>query len=396
MPLFCILIVSGNEGLFYICAILLKKASVYIFAYYIHSEYSTPYRAEPVCMLESEALMPKTDVLTRNYVNDPARFAELFNVFVFNGKDVVQSSNLEELDSSVSLYESHSKTSLSRDRDSLKVTKFMTDGNLNYLLLGIENQSSIHYAMPVRCMMYDALEYVKQIHQTTNRLKAGLWKADSDEFLSGFSRNGKLNPVMTLVINWSKKKWDGPLCLFDMFDEKMIEIYGRFIENYRINLLDFHTVPEEVLDTLQTDLKQVLYFLKYSENPEKMKLLLQKEEHSFNSMSKDAAELLRELTDTKFKIPQSANGGKVQMCKAIQQMIDDAKKEAVEKAARETAERIEKDNKELMIRNALKLISVVNPKQSEDNSAELIADVYHIDIKTVREVLTRDLTNPLK
>ena len=105
-------------------------------------------------------------------------------------------------------------------------------------------------------------------------------------------------------------------------------------------------------------------------------------------------------------------GDRIQMCGAIQQMIDDAIKEAVEKAARETAERveketaervaretaerIEKDNKELMIRNALKLISVVNPKQSEDNSAELIADVYHIDIKTVREVLTRDLTNPLK
>ena len=92
------------------------------------------------------------------------------------------------------------------------------------------------------------------------------------------------------------------------------------------------------------------------------------------------------------------------MCGAIQQMIDDAIKEAVEKVtretaervAKETAERIEKDNKELMIRNALKLISVVNPKQSEDNSAELIADVYHIDIKTVREVLTRDLAKPLK
>ena len=92
------------------------------------------------------------------------------------------------------------------------------------------------------------------------------------------------------------------------------------------------------------------------------------------------------------------------MCGAIQQMIDDAIKEAVEKVTRETAERveketaerIEKDNKELMIRNAFNLISVVNPKQSEDDFAELIADVYHIDIKTVREVLTHDLAKPLK
>ena len=39
----------------------------------------------------------------------------------------------------------------------------MEDENADYLLLGIENQTEIHYAMPVRNMIYDALQYGNQV-----------------------------------------------------------------------------------------------------------------------------------------------------------------------------------------------------------------------------------------
>jgi hypothetical protein len=32
----------------------------------------------------------------------------------------------------------------------------------DFVLLGIENQDKIHYAMPLRTMVYDAMGYVKQ------------------------------------------------------------------------------------------------------------------------------------------------------------------------------------------------------------------------------------------
>lgn len=32
-----------------------------------------------------------------------------------------------------------------------------------YLVLGIENQSHVHYAMPVRNMLYDAMQLEKQV-----------------------------------------------------------------------------------------------------------------------------------------------------------------------------------------------------------------------------------------
>ena len=37
------------------------------------------------------------------------------------------------------------------------------DDHAAYILLGIENQQKVHYAMPVTNMIYDALQYDKQV-----------------------------------------------------------------------------------------------------------------------------------------------------------------------------------------------------------------------------------------
>lgn len=36
---------------------------------------------------------------------------------------------------------------------------------IDLVLVGIEDQMKIHYAMPVRCMLYDALGYTRQCKQ---------------------------------------------------------------------------------------------------------------------------------------------------------------------------------------------------------------------------------------
>lgn len=48
-------------------------------------------------------------------------------------------------------------------RDVLKRAVIMQNKETTYLLLGIENQTDIHYAMPVRNMIYDSLQYGKQV-----------------------------------------------------------------------------------------------------------------------------------------------------------------------------------------------------------------------------------------
>ena len=44
-------------------------------------------------------------------------------------------------------------------RDVQKLYAAMTDGKMEYVLYGVENQSRVHFAMPVRNYLYDALEY---------------------------------------------------------------------------------------------------------------------------------------------------------------------------------------------------------------------------------------------
>ena len=38
-----------------------------------------------------------------------------------------------------------------------------TRSNTRLILLTAENQSEVHYAMPVRSMLYDAMEYTEQV-----------------------------------------------------------------------------------------------------------------------------------------------------------------------------------------------------------------------------------------
>lgn len=50
-------------------------------------------------------------------------------------------------------------------KDTVKSVIVMMDKRTAYLLLAIENQSNIHYAMPVKNMVYDALQYAKQVEE---------------------------------------------------------------------------------------------------------------------------------------------------------------------------------------------------------------------------------------
>lgn len=39
------------------------------------------------------------------------------------------------------------------------------------MILGIENQSHVHYAMSVKNMLYDAMEYANQVRKTSVRYR---------------------------------------------------------------------------------------------------------------------------------------------------------------------------------------------------------------------------------
>ena len=50
-------------------------------------------------------------------------------------------------------------------RDIIKKAIVMKSDNAYLVLCGIENQTDIHYAMPVRNMLYNALSYYEQMEK---------------------------------------------------------------------------------------------------------------------------------------------------------------------------------------------------------------------------------------
>ena len=55
---------------------------------------------------------------------------------------------------------------------------------------GIENQSGVHYAMPARNMLYDALQYEKQARELGRKHRREHDAGTREEYLSGMKKQG--------------------------------------------------------------------------------------------------------------------------------------------------------------------------------------------------------------
>ena len=191
--------------------------------------------------------MGKIDTETKAFMSNPASFADAFNYLIYGGQPVIRPEDLKPLDTTeIAIpYGNNIRAHKQKYRDVLKLLTAMQDGEAIYAVVGVENQSFVHYAMPVKTMDYDATSYVEQvIAAKRSYVKEG--KLTSEEFLSGFRKGDKLMPVITLVIYFGASEWDGPMRIHDMLNTKNERLL-RFVPDYRINLIAPAQVPDEDL-----------------------------------------------------------------------------------------------------------------------------------------------------
>ena len=204
-------------------------------------------------------------------------------------------------------------------RDILKSAVIKQDEKMSYVLLGIENQTDVHYAMPVRNAIYDALQYGRQVADIAaehRRNKKDFTGKSNGEYLSGFLKEDCIKPVITLVIHFGAEEWDGPLSLHEMMSVSDIEILS-FVENYRIHLIDPAKLTEEQLDHFSTSLKEVVGYIKYSKNKEQLLKFLHTDTH--RSIEMNAVRVIKTITNTPIEV--SEEEGEIEMCKAIEDLI---------------------------------------------------------------------------
>ena len=147
--------------------------------------------------------MHDTDSITKDYMKDAATFADAFNFLLYNGEPVIQPGQLREMDTTMLALpfgEDGVTVPEQKSRDVLKFLTAKADDNAAYCILGIENQTDVHYAMPVRNMLYDSMQYSNQVEAARKSHKQAKNYGTHEEFLSGFHKDEYLLPVITLVI----------------------------------------------------------------------------------------------------------------------------------------------------------------------------------------------------
>ena len=203
--------------------------------------------------------MGKGNAAVKQWLGNPRRFADLFNGIVFQGKQVILPEDLHlatgETDILVSDKNKKAKE-VQRYRDII----MRWEQGAYLVLLACENQENVHYAMPVRNMLYDSLSYVEQIRQSWKHLESSEeQKVTGAEFLSQFRKADKLVPVITLVFYYHPDAWDGSLDLHGILrlsdDESKNKILQKYVSNYRINLVDAGNINE--LENFHTDLQEI-------------------------------------------------------------------------------------------------------------------------------------------
>ena len=260
--------------------------------------------------------MGTVDIVTKEYMRENAIFADAFNYLIYGGKKVIDPAGLTEIDTATSAV--GKKDALQKYRDVLKAAVIKQDEKMSYVLLGVENQTDVHYAMPVRNAIYDALQYGKQVSD----IAAGHRRSQKDysgktggEYLSGFLKEDHIKPVITLVIHFGAEEWDGPLSLHEMMPIRDMEILS-YVENYRIHLIDPAKLTEEELNKFSS-MREVMGYIKYSNNKEKLLDFLRTDTHK--SIEMNAARVIKTITKTPIKISEEKEG--IEMCQAIEELI---------------------------------------------------------------------------
>ncbi len=277
----------------------------------------------------------KADTVTKDYVKDAGVFADIFNYYIYGGRQVILPEQLTERDSTkiaLPYGADGAAVPVQKFRDVQKLYAAMTDGKMEYVLYGAENQTEIHYAMAVKNNLYDALEYAGQVEEAAKshrkemkrKKEQGETSAEEDrktpntgEFLSGFWSEDRLIPSITVTIYFGPEEWNGPLSLFEMMNVSDPDVLA-CMDNYHVRLIAPAQMLDEEIMKFRSSLREVMLFIKYSKDRENLSRVLEANEERFREVERRAADVIETITNAGIKYDESEEV--VNVCQAIREI----------------------------------------------------------------------------
>lgn len=181
--------------------------------------------------------------------------------------------------------------------------------------------------MVIRSMGYTLEIYERQVEKLAKEHEKNKDLRGS-EYISGISKNDRIDPVMILVVYFGKRRWDGALELHDLFHKsEQKDGWRQEVGNYRIHLLD--VMRFEHMDRFCTDIYQVFDILRRRSSKADMKKFIMENEEAFRHMRSDAYDVIQaygSFRGLKERKEMCKVEGGYDMCQAWDEMLKDERR----------------------------------------------------------------------
>ena len=110
-----------------------------------------------------------------------------------------------------------------------------------------------------------------------------------------------------------------------------------FVSDYKLNLIAPGQMTDAEIDRFNTSLREVMLFIRYSEDRAKLNEMVEKDDR-FKNIDRKAATVISTVTG--IEIENEIKEDKVNMCQALREMMEDANKEGMQNACVAMAKRM--------------------------------------------------------
>lgn len=269
--------------------------------------------------------MGKKDVYTRPYFADKKRFADLINVHLYGGKEMVREGELVKIPGT---YPSAGSFSGEKSRD------IFMEQEKPKIRYGIELETESDYGMPERIMVYDGGEYEKQIRERDKKRRAGKEYTEYREKKSRMKEGDRLVPAISIVLYLGEGQWRGPRRLKEILDvpRELEECTGEYLQDYGICVIEADHVDAE---TYRTDLMEFFQALQCRNDRKKLRELMRSE--SFQNLERETEMAIAVNLNLKPVIRKIEEEEK-SMCRAFEELMMEQEEIGIEKGKSEGIE----------------------------------------------------------
>ena len=245
--------------------------------------------------------MAEKDITEKNLeaLNDV--FADIVNVLLFKGEQVINEKDLEA-DTTKSMFKADGKIH-EQERD---VSKFWKNGEIRISILGIENQTAQDSDMPLRVISYDGASY-KQQHID--------------------KKQKKRYPVATLVLYFgTEEKKKKKKNLYDCFE--VPEKLKPFVNDYKINVFNIAFLSQKIISMFKSDFKIIAEYFRAKRLNQKYKGSKEKLKHA-NETLKMFSALTGDNSFEKVYNEDNFKKGGITMCDVVERIRDEGITEGI-------------------------------------------------------------------